>query len=111
MRSCGFGAITLKVLPGIAIGAIKIGLALGRRIVLLEHIADDFNDLVRANANAPAEVLDGVIYTLHACVADTLHGISAKCAHTGGLVALAHVNRICRMTEVEATGHLAFLLE
>jgi len=111
MRCCGLGTVALKILPGIAVGAIKIGLALGGRIVLLEHIADDFDDLVRANADAPAEVLYSVVDTLHACVADTLHGISAKGAYTGSLVALAHVDGVCGVAEVEATGHLAFLLQ
>jgi hypothetical protein len=48
------GTVALKVLPRIAVGAVHIGLALGRGIVLFQHIADDFDDLVRANTDTPA---------------------------------------------------------
>lgn len=109
MSSRGLSTVALKVLPGIAVGAVDIGLTLGGRIVLLQHIANDFDNLVRANAHAPAKVLDGVVDTLHACVADTLHGVAAEGAYTGGLVALSHVDGVGSVSKVEATSHLALL--
>jgi hypothetical protein len=76
---------------------------------MFQDIADHFDNLVRANANAPTKVFDGVVDTLLASMADTLHGIAAKGAYASCLIALAHVDWVSRVAKVEAARHLSFL--
>jgi hypothetical protein len=62
-----------------------------------------------ANADAPAKVFDGVVDALHACMTNTLHGVTSECAHASRLVALSHVYRICSVSKVIAASHLPLL--
>jgi hypothetical protein len=58
-----FGTIAFKVLPVVAVSAVYDRLALGRSVVLFQHIADNLNNFVCANPDTPAKVLDGIILT------------------------------------------------
>jgi hypothetical protein len=107
--SCSLGAVAFKVLPRVAVGAIDICFAFCGRVILFNHVADHFEDFVGADADAPAKVFDGVVDAFLACVAHTLHGVAADCAHAGRLVALSHVYGICSVAKVEATSKLSFL--
>lgn len=62
-----------------------------------------------ANAHTPTKIFDSVVDTLHAGVADALHGVPAKGANARGLVTLSHVYGISSVSEVKATSHLALL--
>jgi hypothetical protein len=75
----------------------------------MNHIPDNFRDLVRPNTNAPTKVFYSVVYTFLPCMAYTLQGIPADCAYTGSCVALAHVDWVGCMSKVETTRLFALL--
>lgn len=106
---CSLGAVAFKVLPGIAVGAVRVGFALWDMIVLCNNVMNDFNNLVGTNADTPTKIFNSVVYTLLPCMADTLQGIAGKGAYAGGFVTLAHVDGICCMAKVETTSELPSL--
>jgi hypothetical protein len=108
-RGRSLGAVALKVLPGIAIRAVHIGFAFRRRVILQYNVSDDFEDLVRADSLTPTQVLHCIVDALLTGMTDTLHGVPSYSTHTCGLVARAHVYRVCRMSKVEAASELALL--
>jgi len=64
---------------------------------------------VGANAHAPAEVFDCIVYAFLPGVTDTLQSISANGAGAGGLITRSHVYGVCGMPKVETAGELALL--
>ena len=64
---------------------------------------------MRADTHAPAKVLDGVVNTFLAGMADALHRVPGDGANTRGLVTGAHVHGIGRVSKVEAAGKRALL--
>lgn len=100
---CRLGTVAFKVLPGIAISAVKVRLAPWRRIVLFNHIADDFDDFMGTDAYTPAKVLDSIVHAFLASVTDALHGVAANRTYTRSLIAGSHVHRVCSVSKVEPT--------
>lgn len=62
-----------------------------------------------ADTDPPAFVRYGVVYAFEAGVANALHGIAAEGTAATSRVTLAHVHRICCMTEVESSSHFTRL--
>lgn len=57
-----------------------------------------------ANTHTPTVVSDGVVNTLHTCVALRLHGVASKSAGGRSTVAGAHENGIGCVPKVIGTG-------
>jgi hypothetical protein len=102
--------IALVKLPIEAIRAIDHGLAPGRLGILLQDVADDVANLVRAGPDPPAQVADGVVHARRARVANALHSVAGDGAHGRVCVARAHEDGVRVVPKVEASRAHAFLV-
>jgi len=93
--------ITFKVFPIVAISAVNHRLA-GRRVIIFhDDILDDTANLMRACANTPSKVTDGVVDACFSSVTHTLHSIAGNGADGGIRIAGSHKDGVSRVTKMK----------